>query len=98
MRKKHKFFYTSRTNKSIMKAFDYYETAQKNLGDYFILSLEKCLASIDSNPEIFKVVHRNFRQAKISKFPYVVVFRIVDDGIIIENVFNTYLNPIKKIR
>ncbi|MCW4467500.1 type II toxin-antitoxin system RelE/ParE family toxin [Flavobacterium sp. MFBS3-15] len=98
MRKKHKFFYSSHTNRSVMKAFDYYESVQKDLGDYFILSLEKCLASIDNNPEIFKIIHKNFRQAKVPKFPYIVLYRIIDTGIIIDNVFNTYRNPIKKIR
>ena len=98
MRKKHKLIYTSRAYKSILKAFEYYESAQKDLGDYFLSFLEECILSIDNNPEIYRIIHKNYRQAKVSRFPYVVIFRINGDEIIIENVFNTYLNPIKKIK
>lgn len=62
MRKKHKLIYTSRTNKSILEAFEYYESAQKDLGDYFLSSLESCISSIDGNPEIYKTVYKIYRQ------------------------------------
>lgn len=98
MRKKHKFVYTSRSHKSILTAFEYYESAQKDLGDYFLTSLEDCVISIDNNPEIYKEIYKTYRQAKIKRFPYVVIFRLNPDEIIIENVFSTYQNPIKKIK
>lgn len=46
MRKKHKFIYTSRSNKNIIEAFEYYESAQNNLGDYFLSSLENCMIQL----------------------------------------------------
>jgi hypothetical protein len=98
MRKKHKFIYTSRSYKSILKAFEYYEAAQKDLGDYFLASLEDCIISIDSNPEIYKNIYKTYRQAKVKRFPFIIIFRLNEDEIIIENVFNTYQNPIKKIK
>ncbi len=98
MRKKHRLVFTSRANTNILKAFEYYETVQKDLGDYFLTSLENCIIYIDHNPEIFKTVFKNFRQAKIKRFPYVIIFRKIDDEIIIDNVFNTYQNPVKKIK
>jgi hypothetical protein len=98
MRKKHKLIYTSRSHKNILTAFEYYESAQKDLGDYFLASLEECIISIDSNPEIYKMVYKTYRQAKVKHFPYVIIFRPDNEEIIIENVFNTYQNPIKKIK
>lgn len=98
MRKKHKLIYTSQSHKSILSTFDYYESAQKDLGDYFLSSLEECIVSIDAYPEIYKLIYKTYRQAKIKRFPYVVIFRLNEDEIIIENVFNTYQNPIKKTK
>jgi len=98
MRKKHKLIFTSGANANILKAYEYYENAQKDLGDYFLASMENCIIHIDSNPEIYKAIYKDFRQAKVKRFPYVVIFRINNSEIIIDNVFNTYQNPIKKIR
>lgn len=98
MKKGPKLTYTSRANCSIIKAFEYYESAQKDLGSYFFASLEDCIISIAKNPEIYKAVYQNYRQAKITRFPYVVIYRIKTDAVVIENVFNTRQNPIKKIR
>lgn len=98
MRKKHKVIFTTRANNDILNAFNYYESAQKDLGDYFLNSLENSITSIDSNPDIYKFVHKSFQQAKVKRFPYVIVFECNDKEIIILTVFNTYQNPIKKIR
>jgi len=98
MRKRHKLIYTSRSLKSILAAFEYYESAQKDLGDYFLSSLEECIASVDSYPEIYKTIYKSYRQVKVKRFPYVIIFRLNEDEIIIENVFNTHQNPIKKTK
>lgn len=98
MKKGRKVVYTSRAEKSITDAFDYYESAQADLGAYFIASLENCIKSISENPEIFIVFRKSYRQSKVKKFPYLVIYRITPEAVIIENIFNTYQNPIKKIK
>ena len=98
MKRKHKVIFTSRANNDVLTAFDYYESAQKDLGSYFLDSLENTIISIESNPDIYKFVHKSFQQAKIKRFPYVIVFECSNTEIIILTVFNTYQNPIKKIK
>lgn len=98
MKRERKLVYTTSFHESVLKAIDYYETAQKDLGDYFLASLADCLNSLKRNPEIYKVFFKSYRQAPVRKFPFVVVYRVKPDEIVIENVFNTYQNPLKKIR
>lgn len=97
MKRKHKIVFTSRANSNILDAFNYYESAQKDLGNYFLDSLENSFISIESSPDIYKFVYKSFQQAKIKRFPYVIVFECRSEEILILTVFNTYQNPIKKI-
>ena len=98
MKRKHKFVVTTKAIINILDAFEYYEFSQPGLGDSFLEYLELSYRSIDNNPEIYKVIFKNFRQAKVNKFPYVIIYGIEQGEIIITKVFNTYQNPIKKIR
>ena len=98
MKRKHKVTFTSRANNDVLNAFEYYESSQKDLGNYFLDSLENSTTSIDNNPEIYKFIHKSFQQAKVKRFPYVIIFERKDKEIILLSVFNTYQNPIKKIK
>jgi len=97
MKRKHKFVITTKAIINILDAFEYYELAQSGLGDSFLESLELSYQSIDNNPELYKIVFKSFRQAKVKRFPFVIIYTVENSEIIITKVFNTYQNPIKKI-
>lgn len=50
------------------------------------------------NPEIYKIAFSVFRSAKLSKFPNVAIYKVEQNEVIVTKVFNTYQNPIKKIK
>lgn len=79
----------------ILEAYIYYEDAQKGLGEKFMKNLDKYLRRIQNNPKHFQL-KKNYREAFIQKFPYLIVFDIIDYKIIVLSVFNTHQNPIKK--
>ena len=79
----------------ILEAYIYYEDAQKGLGEKFMKHLDKYLRRIQNNPKHFQV-KKNYREAFIKKFPYVIVFDIIDSKIIVLSVFNTNQNTTKK--
>nr|WP_314492828.1 type II toxin-antitoxin system RelE/ParE family toxin [uncultured Chryseobacterium sp.] len=79
----------------ILQAYIYYEDAQKGLGERFIKHLEKYLRRIQNNPKHFQL-KKNYREAFIQKFPFLMVYDIIDYKIIIFSVFKTYQNPTKK--
>jgi len=98
MRKSHNFIITSGADLEIADAYVYYEFKQLKLGERFLRNLEECFHAIDTNPFTYKVEFDDFRQAKINKFPCVVIYKIKGMEIIILSVFNTYQNPIKKTK
>lgn len=79
----------------ILEAYIYYENAQKGLGEKFMKQLNKYFLRIQSHPKHFEI-KKYYREAFIKKFPYLIVFDIIDNKIIILSVFNTHQNPTKK--
>ncbi len=74
-------------------AYDWYETQQNNLEELFLNSLNDCLKRIESHPKVNSKVKSNYRQARLRKFPNVVVYEIIDTDIIVFSVFHTSRNP-----
>ena len=72
-----------------------YEAKKVGLGKRFLNDLEKTLSRIQTNPYIFKV-ENNYRNALLDIFPYIVIFEIDHQEIIILAIFNTHQNPTKK--
>ena len=76
-------------------AIDWYEAKQLGLGKRFLDDFEKTLNRIESDPYIFRL-EDVYRNALLDIFPYIVIFEIDSQEIIILAVFNTYQNPTKK--
>ncbi|MFD2035923.1 type II toxin-antitoxin system RelE/ParE family toxin [Belliella marina] len=79
-----------------MEAYVYYEKEQADLGEFFLTQLDKSFERIKSNPLHFPKKRDPFREALVSKFPYIVIFEIEEENIIIYSVFNTWKDPRKK--
>jgi len=80
------------------KAYDWYEEQQTGLGDRFLNELEECYDKIESMPEIYAKIKSNFRQIILPVFPYVIVFEILKNDIVVYAVFHTSRNPRKKFK
>lgn len=80
----------------ILEAYIYYENTQTGLGERFMQQVETYFIKIQNNPKHFQVKGKHYREAYISKFPYLIIFDIADDKIIILSVFNTHQNPERK--
>lgn len=97
MSRNHNIVLTSKADVEISDAYIYYESKKLKLGERFLKHLDKCFTSIDSNPLSYRVEFDDFRQAKIEKFPYVIIYKIEGNAIVVQSVFNTYQNPKKKL-
>ena len=77
-------------------AYEWYEEQQSGLGDLFLKELEGSFQKLEDKPYIYAVIKKNFRQQVLKKFPYVVVFEIMDDDVVIFCIFHTSRSPRKK--
>ncbi|WP_079711346.1 type II toxin-antitoxin system RelE/ParE family toxin [Salegentibacter salinarum] len=76
-------------------AIDWYKAQQIGLGKRFLDDFETTLIRIQSNPYMFRL-EGNYKNTLLDIFPYIVIFEIEDQEIIILAVFNTHQNPTKK--
>lgn len=93
MRKKYILEIKQEAVTEIEDAYYYYEERQTGLGDVFLKSLDKCFKSIMTSSSGFKKVSNERRQIVVSKFPFVVVYEVFDDTVIVFAVFHTSRNP-----
>ena len=63
------------------EARDYLEARRATLGQAFLGRLKELLDRIGAMPELYGVVWRNVRSAKLRQFTYVVYYRVRDDHI-----------------
>lgn len=90
--------FTFRANIDTIVAYEFYESRRKNLGELFLDELENCYKSIVLNYTTYKVVHKIYRQAVLKKFPFIILYSVDKNDIIITAVFNTSKNPDKKFK
>ncbi len=77
-------------------AYDWYEEKQIGLGELFLASLNDCFTRIQIQPKANSKIKKNYRQARVRKFPYVVVYEISNIDTVVLSVFHTSRNPKNK--
>lgn len=63
------------------------------MGAVFSDAVEKTIARIEAMPEMYAIVLRGVRRAKLRKFPYLVYYRLLDDRIEVIGVLHGSRNP-----
>jgi plasmid stabilization system protein ParE len=83
-----------------LQAYLYYENEQPGLGDRFLNTLLLCYDALAKNPQYYSFVSDNkgqiFRDIKVDKFPYLVVFEISGNDVIVFAVHNTHKKPLRR--
>jgi plasmid stabilization system protein ParE len=80
------------------EAYKWYEKQKDGLGDLFLSELDSCYDKLEAAPLIYAKINKNFRQIILHTFPYVVVFEILDNEVVIYAVFHTSRSPRKIFR
>lgn len=80
----------------IVNAFSWYEEQSEGLGHTFLRALESVYDILLKHPLIYQKVYKDFRQAIVKKFPFVVLYAIEKDTIVVLRVFHTLQDPDKR--
>jgi plasmid stabilization system protein ParE len=80
-------------NNDILNSYVWYESQRPGLGDGFILSIEATLENIRRNPEHFPLSDEATRKALLFRFPFVVIYQIINNQVLILAVFHSSRNP-----
>jgi plasmid stabilization system protein ParE len=79
----------------IEQAYIWYEGRRAGLGEEFLTSVDACLESIRRRPEMYPVVHEDYRRSLIRRFPYAVFYEHSETTVTIYAVFHTSRDPDK---
>jgi hypothetical protein len=83
----------------IEDAISYYESKQLGLGEEFFNYLEGYFKTLENQKVLFEIKRKPvFRELPLKRFPFVIIYEILKNQVIIYSVFNTFQNPTKKIK
>lgn len=89
---------SAKASKELEESWLWYEQRKEKLGDRFIQVVRNKLVDVSKNPEIYPLKNKNYREAVLSVFPFVIVFKINQGKklVKIDSVFHTSRNPKRK--
>jgi plasmid stabilization system protein ParE len=79
-------------DREFVEAAAWYER-EAGLGGAFIGQVQDALERIGRMPEMYATIHRDIRRARVHRFPYSVLFRVLPDRIEVIAVFHDKRNP-----
>ena len=77
------------------QAYIWYEEREPGLGEEFLRCVDACAQFIQRNPEMYRVVHENYRRGVVRRFPYVIFYEYLDNTIVVYAVFHCSQDPKK---
>ncbi len=84
---------TLRAENDINAAVEYYDDVTKALGDRFLAAVDIAYDKILANPGYYKYINRKdkgYRCIRLKDFPFLIIFRINGDKVVVASVLNTY--------
>lgn len=80
----------------IIEAYDWYEQQRGGLGMEFLNELDVFYSRLLRNPNTYSYYDEPVREGRINRFPYTVVYEVVETAIVVYSVFMVRQNPDKK--
>ncbi len=77
----------------IESAYVWYENVKIGLGEQFLNELVVYYEKLMHNPIAFKWVNKNYRQAILSRFPYVIIYKVVESDVVFAPCFTRVETP-----
>ncbi|NCD35360.1 MAG: type II toxin-antitoxin system RelE/ParE family toxin [Spartobacteria bacterium] len=77
----------------LLGAAKYYELQAAGLGNEFLDKVDAALKDIREHPELCPIVKLNIRRRLVQRFPYVLLYRVDSDEIVIEATMHTKRRP-----
>ena len=77
------------------EAYLFYESKQAGLGERFLQSVEAAYSKLSKTPQHYGFIgnKKDLRDIRVKHFPFVIVFQIISDQVLVLRVFNTSRNP-----
>ncbi|MEO6135199.1 MAG: type II toxin-antitoxin system RelE/ParE family toxin [Ginsengibacter sp.] len=96
----YKTIFRERATKEYVEAIRWYEERSLQAADNFVLTVSQTLNEIENKPVHFRLIYKNYHEAKTKKYPYNIVYFIDNKShtIIITTLFHQKRNPKSKFK
>src|SRR4051812_5827262 len=74
----------------------WYENQASELGIRFLNDWEKIISHIEVQPYSYQIKYKKFRHAKIKQFPYLIIYDVTKEEVVIYAVIHGHRNPRKR--
>ena len=83
-----------------VEAYQYYENLQPGLGDRFLEEVLKRYNDVSKHPHYYDFIDSQnvIRDVMLKNFPYLILYEIEDDSVIVYSVHQGYKHPDKRFR
>lgn len=86
--------YSSQAQSDVRLGFRHYKAVSESLGKYFLNELKQAEEAVLNAPEAFQVrFFDRVRGYPLKKFPFLILYVVVENSVYVIAVFNTNLNP-----
>jgi plasmid stabilization system protein ParE len=89
---------TTLAEEEYSSAFHYYEEQQLGLGDKFEKETDYLMDKLKQNPYLFQRKYKHYREAVFKRFPYFIIYEIIDNSVIVHSFFQANRNPKRKLK
>ena len=86
-------FLLPEAEQEVEAAFWWYESQKKGLGFEFLLAFDAAIESLRRLPEGHEIVALRTRKILLRRFPYLVLYALEEESILITAVFHGRRNP-----
>jgi plasmid stabilization system protein ParE len=80
----------------IIESYLFYESKSIGLGERFLNNIDLYFDRIQNSPEHYQIKRKPYREAFIKKFPFVIVYEVLESEVIVYAVFHSSRNPEEK--
>lgn len=92
----YQLYILQQAEEDMQKSADWYDEQQNGVGERFLSNVILTLRLVEANPLHYEQkFSKKFRFAKVNDFPFVVVFKIKRQLVVINAIFHTSRNPKK---
>jgi plasmid stabilization system protein ParE len=85
--------YTPVARQEFSDAADWYDRQRGGLGDRFVDEILSFIDRICEQPTSFPVVKNDVRQAIVRKYPFSILYQILDNRVVVLAVFHSSRDP-----
>jgi plasmid stabilization system protein ParE len=90
---RHQLVILSDARDDLALARGWYEEHRVGLGDEFVHAVEACLSGIAEDPLLYPTVHKRVRRAVLRRFPFLILYTVEGDRILVVAVFHASRDP-----